>query len=111
MSESETLNALLAQSKRQADLLAVLALPHARELAESVLKGEKERLVYSLSDGEHSTRQIGAETRVPKSTVATWWKQWRNLGLAVEDHRGVRAIFPLEQLWTRQSVHDRQGTT
>jgi hypothetical protein len=98
MVEVEALEALLAEAKRQTELLALLVLPQARAAGAQALDGEKERLVYGLSDGTRSVRQIGTQAGIPKSTVANWWKEWRRVGLAVDDKGGVRAVFPLEQL-------------
>lgn len=98
MTESKLLGALLAQSRRQTELLALIALPIAQELAASLLSGEKERAVYQLSDGTRSVRAIETVTGVPKSTVARWWKQWRLLGLVVDEARGSRAVFSADQV-------------
>ncbi len=88
----DALELLGAESRRQGDLLTLLALAPAREQA------AKERLVYDLSDGTRSSRKLETETGVPRSTVSDWWREWRRRGLAVEDAAGTRVVIPLGSL-------------
>ncbi len=94
----DALELLVAESRRQTELLTLLALAPAREQAATALTGEKERLVYDLSDGTRSSRKLETETGVPKSTVSDWWREWRRRGLAVEDAAGTRVVIPLGSL-------------
>jgi predicted transcriptional regulator len=42
---------------------------------------DDERIVYELSDGEKSTREIEGLTKVSRTTVARLWDKWYKLGL------------------------------
>ncbi len=51
-----------------------------REALPRELATEQQRLVYELSDGERSSRDVSALSGVSYGTVAAWWRRWRELG-------------------------------
>ena len=51
------------------------------------LKSDTEKLVYELSDGERSVREIEELTNVSKSRVGSYWEKWLTLGIVEESER------------------------
>jgi hypothetical protein len=51
-----------------------------RESLAQELDDSQKRLVYELTDGIRSTREIEEICRVPARTVASWWSRWKELG-------------------------------
>ena len=51
------------------------------------LKSDTEKLVYELSDGERSVREIEELTKVSKSRVGSYWEKWLALGIVEESER------------------------
>lgn len=52
-----------------------------KSIFEQNLKDDSEKLVYELSDGERSIRDIEKITNVSRTKVATLWKKWFNIGI------------------------------
>ncbi len=62
-----------------------------RSILEQNLKTEAERLVYELSDGNRSTREIAVLVGLgSKTTVSVYWEKWTKLGIVQESgtHEG-----------------------
>jgi hypothetical protein len=57
------------------------AKPKLKAIILDNLKGDKELLVYELSDGELSLREMERVTTVNKDRVSTLWDLWFNLGI------------------------------
>jgi hypothetical protein len=51
-----------------------------RESLVQVLDGDQKRLVYELTDGSRSGREIEGISGVPTRTVNNWWSRWKELG-------------------------------
>jgi DNA-binding transcriptional MocR family regulator len=51
-----------------------------RETLTQELTSDKHRLVYELSDGIRSSRDIASISGVSFVTVAAWWRRWAELG-------------------------------
>ena len=74
---------LLAERKKQTQWLQFLGLQQVRPLLEATLTSDEHRLVYELSNGENSVREIARATKVSATTISRWWSQWAGLGLVV----------------------------
>lgn len=57
------------------------AIPHLRAIIEKNISTDEEKIVYELSDGERSTRDIEKIAKVGRTKIATLWKKWYRLGL------------------------------
>jgi len=55
--------------------------PKLRKILLDNLKTAQEKLVYELTNGENSRRDVARQTGVPDSTVNAWWEKWYNLGI------------------------------
>jgi hypothetical protein len=65
------------------------------------LKTNTEKLVYELSDGERSVRDVEKKTKVSKSRVGSYWEKWLALGIVEESERfqgRMRHICSLDEL-------------
>ena len=81
------------------------AMPTFRALLMSTLREEVDKLVYELSDGERSTREIAqiisrGGRRITHVTVANTWKKWAILNLVIPARRKgrYRRVISLESL-------------
>ena len=81
------------------------ALPTFRALIVDNLRTEVDILVYQLSDGERSTREIArmvsrAGRRITHATVANMWQRWAILNLVMPAQRmgRYRRVLSLESL-------------
>jgi len=71
------------------------ALPTFRGLLMDTLREDVDKLVYELSDGERSTRDIAqiisrGGRRITHVTVANMWKKWSILNLVISAQRKGR---------------------
>jgi len=64
----------------------VMGYPAVREMLEKVLDSDEKRLVYHLTDGRRSMREIQEMTGVNVRYVSTWGQEWERIGI-VESSR------------------------
>lgn len=101
--ETALLYDLVAAARETNTYLRVLALPQLRSSAGSVLGTATARRAFAATDGQQTTREVADLAGSSKSTVARWWQDWRDAGLAIEAGDGrVRALFTLEELELRR---------
>jgi len=81
------------------------ALPTFRALLMDTMREDVDKLVYELSDGERSTRDIAhmiseGGRRITHATVANMWQRWSLLSLVMPaERRGrYRRVVSLESL-------------
>lgn len=85
---SEKLNELIFWTKFS-------ALPTFRVLLIDALREDVDKLVYELSDGERSTREIAhmisrGGRRITHTTVANLWQKWSLMNLVMPTERRGR---------------------
>jgi len=81
-------------------------LPALRRAVQENLRGDESKLVYELSDGKRSTREIVGELHrfgreITHATVANMWKRWSAAGIVEpsEWYQGrFRKVASLESL-------------
>ena len=86
--------------------LKIAGLPNLLREINNNLRSDEEKIVYELSDGKRSTRDIVSELKntgksITHATVANMWKKWAVVGLVApsERYKGrFRKIVPLESL-------------
>lgn len=81
------------------------ALPRFRTLIMENLRTDSAKLVYELSDGERSTREIAriissGGRRISHASVANMWQRWSILNLVIPAQRvgRYRRVLSLESL-------------
>ena len=81
------------------------ALPTFRAVLMDALREDVDKLVYELSNGERSTRDIAqiisrGGRRITHATVANMWKKWSILNLVMPAQRKgrCRRLISLESL-------------
>ena len=81
------------------------ALPTFRALLTGTLRDDVDKLVYELSDGERSTREIArlisrGGRRITHTTVANMWQKWSlmNLVMPAERRGRHRRVVSLESI-------------
>ena len=57
------------------------------QIAPSVLKSDGEKVVFELSNGIRSAREIAEETRIAKSTITAYWRKWIKSGIVEESKK------------------------
>ena len=66
----------------------------------SQLRDEKTKLIYHLSNGNMSTREIAKKTGVSHETVRNYWKRWSKIPIVepttVKGKTRYRKMFQLE---------------
>lgn len=96
------------------------SLPILRRVIQENLRDDESKLVYELSDGNRSTREIALELvrmrrAITHVTVANMWRRWAALGLVEPSERyqgRFRRIVSLESLGIeipRILERDREG--
>jgi hypothetical protein len=90
----------LKENEQVLDLLRILAYPEIERRLAHVFTSSKEMLVYELTDGERSTRDIELSCGVSKDAVSDMWKKWGNDGLAQSTgpKRPYKAKYSLAKL-------------
>lgn len=81
------------------------ALPTFAALLKNALRDDVDKLVYELSDGERSTREIAhlisrGGRRVTHATVANMWQKWFLMNLVMPTRRRgrYRRVVSLESI-------------
>lgn len=83
---ASTLKELLKWSK-------FAGMQQLKNVLSQTLRTETEMLIYELSDGTRSTREVATATGVgSNATVAAFWKKWRKVGI-VEPTTGQRGRY------------------
>jgi len=82
---SEELKTLKSIEHRLVQLLKwtkFAGMQQLRTILAQNLQNDKEMLIYELSDGERTTREIAKLAKVGShATVTSYWKRWSNLGI------------------------------
>lgn len=71
----------LKWTKEQFKWTKLLGMGQLKSIFEQNLRDDSEKLVYELSDGERSIRDIEKITNVSRTKIATLWKKWFNMGI------------------------------
>lgn len=77
------------------------SLQQLRNILTQNLTTDKELLIYELSDGEHTTREIASLVNVSSNqTIVNYWKRWSKLGMVEPSKRQGRfqRICSLEEV-------------
>ncbi len=77
-------DAILTELREQTKWLRLLGLSSLRPLVASALQTERDRLVYELSDGMRSTRDLAKLTGTSQMTVNRLWQDWLAMGICAE---------------------------
>jgi predicted mannosyl-3-phosphoglycerate phosphatase (HAD superfamily) len=80
MSE-ETLKQIAVTVKEHLRWARLSGLVHLRTIFEKEFKGNEEKVVYELSDGEKSIRDLEKLTGISRSKVSLLWRRWYNMGI------------------------------
>lgn len=89
------IEALLAEQLRW---LRAAAMPQVRETIDTALSKTQMRKAFELCDGNTTNAAIGKKVGASKATMSRWTKEWRHLGIAYEDGKGVRHLVSLKAL-------------
>lgn len=64
----------------------VMGYPVVRQMLEKVLDSDEKRLVYHLTDGRRSIREIQDMTGVNVRHVSEWGQEWERIGIVESSH-------------------------
>jgi len=107
------INRLLAESNAKMDKIILLneellkwtrfdKKMKLKEFIQSTLTTDNEKIIYELTDGEMSTRDIEAKCKINQKTVSTYWQKWQTMGILerTEKYSGkrYRKICSLKEL-------------
>ena len=76
--------AILDELREQTKWLRLLGLQALRPVVEGVLKTDRQRLAFELTDGGRSIRDVAHEAGLGVTTVARWWQEWLTAGICIE---------------------------
>jgi hypothetical protein len=79
--------ALLLELRKQTEWLRLLGIQQLRPLLLDTLSSDAHRMVYELSDGTRSVREIASAAGVSAASVSRFWSRWASLGLVVESEQ------------------------
>ncbi len=81
---------VVAELRAQTRWLRLLGLQALRPLLTQVLATGKQKIVYELSDGKRTSRQIAQEAGVGAGSVSRLWAGWIAVGICTEsrEHPG-----------------------
>jgi hypothetical protein len=94
-------DAILDELREQTKWLRVLGLGSLRPLVTTVVKSDRDKVVYEQSNGERTARDVAKIARVTHPTVLRLWQDWLSLGICIESrrHPGRAAhVLPLSKL-------------
>lgn len=75
---------LVKELREHGKWLRLLGLASLRPLLATTVASDRDRLIYELSDGTRSTRDIANLAGVSKMTVSRLWQDWLAIGLCTE---------------------------
>lgn len=104
--DTEILKQIRDELREMKTWLKLAGIPELRRLSEANLRDNVDKIVYELSDGERSTREIAGAVKglgkgISHATVSNMWRRWAIMGLVEpsEKYRGRYAkVFPLQFL-------------
>jgi hypothetical protein len=60
----------------------VIGYPIVKQTLETVLDSDEKRLVYHLTDGQRSVKEIQKLTGINARYISEWGQEWERLGIA-----------------------------
>ena len=82
-------DSMLLELREQTRWLRFLGLQQVRPILLELLRDQRERLAFDLSDGSRTTREVAAQVGVSGATISRWWTKWAALGIVSQDERGT----------------------
>lgn len=77
----EKLNLIASIMKEHLKWTRLAGMEQLRTIFDKSFSSDEERVVYELSDGERSVRDIEKIANVGRTKIATLWKKWHNMGI------------------------------
>jgi hypothetical protein len=113
----ELLRKILDELREIKYWLKVSGLPVIRRAAHENLRDDESKLVYDLSDGQRSTREIVEELKksgkvITHATVANMWRRWAAVSLVEPSERyqgRFRKVAPLESFGIEPPEISKKG--
>jgi hypothetical protein len=115
--EEKLLKEILVELREIRYWTKVSSLPVIRRAAHENLRDDESKLVYDLSDGQRSTREIAEELKksgktITHATVANMWKRWATVSLVESSERyqgRFKKVAPLESFGIEAPEIKKEG--
>lgn len=115
--EEKLLEEIFAELKEIKFWLRISGLPALQRAVSENLKDDEDILVYELSDGNRSTREIASDLKkagrsIAHVTVANMWQRWSTVGLVApsKKYKGrFMKMISLESLGIRLPKNLKKG--
>lgn len=78
---------VVAELREQTKWLRLLGLQTLRPLLDDLLRTDRHRVVFELSNGERSVRDVARLAGVGPATVSRLWNDWIAAGICIESPR------------------------
>ena len=69
-----------------------------KSIASGVLDTKEKRLVYEMSDGSFTVKQISEKAKVSTGTVSNWWSKWLAEGIIYKENNKYIKLVPLKDM-------------
>lgn len=92
---------IIEELKIQTAWLRVIGIQAIKDLLQEEMKAKQDQIIFELSDGQLSTREIAKKADSSHVTVSKKWKKWVSMGLVMpsEKHKGrYKKIVALRDL-------------
>ncbi|MGC1120511.1 MAG: helix-turn-helix domain-containing protein [Candidatus Methanofastidiosia archaeon] len=69
-----------------------------KEIVPILLDTDKKRMVYEMTDGQNSRREIAENLKISSATLTKWWKLWYSYGILIVEKKKYKRIVSLREL-------------
>jgi hypothetical protein len=69
-----------------------------RSIMPKLLDTEQKKIVYELTDGKMTVKQIHESSGVATGTISSWWNIWFTYGLLLKDGQRYVHVISLEDI-------------
>jgi DNA-binding transcriptional ArsR family regulator len=80
-----------------------------REIVPLLLDTDRKRMVYEMTDGKNSRREIAENLKISSATLTKWWKSWYSYGILTVEKKKYKRIVSLRELGIRVPSNRPRG--
>lgn len=82
--EEETAQAILEKLNEICLWLRFSSRKALRDVVESVLRDDRDRMIYELTNGKNSTTDISKKVGYSQPAISRIWNRWKKVGIVTE---------------------------
>ena len=77
-----------------------------KSLAVGILDTKEKRMVYEMSDGTLTVKQISEKVKVSTGTISNWWNRWLAEGILNKENNKYVKIVSIKDIFF-ESISDK----